>query len=317
MKSIFALILAGLVQIAIASPVAPRSVAHLKYDTRSEKVYMYRRDGSLHGVYSKRQFNDQFQSLQARDGGSSCNALSVDDAKKLPGWSKIEAYAKSTWGDGSYNLATNPKEYPDSPANACVDTAKVQLAAKGPPSCNNQTSNAQGTLTGTKGTVTLSQGSSSSISGSWTVTQTSTFMEGTSFSVGIEIPEGPSLGMEFQQSTTITNEQSKSFSTSANASNAISLNVDNPNGNSCTFTLETQTCSQDTTGSLPIVATGWVWFNYNDKRPALSDPKGDAHFKYAASIESVLTDKADRSSSIEFQGSINMVSNSGYGGKCQ
>jgi len=234
----------------------------------------------------------------------------------MPGWSKLEQYAKSTWGDGGWNIVTNPSDYQDSPANACVDASVVQLTTDAPPTCSNQTSIVHGTLDGTKGTVTVDQSSAHSVSGSWSVTKTTTLTDGFTFSLGLSIPEGADASIGFSDTTTVTNEQSKSFSTSTNDTNGISLQIDRPKGKDCSVTLNTQTCNQNTKGSAPIVATGWVWFNYNDARAPLADPKGGTHYKYAASIEGVLTNKADRTSTIEFQGPINMVSRSGYSAKC-
>ncbi|KAF8996753.1 hypothetical protein BDQ17DRAFT_908922 [Cyathus striatus] len=173
-------------------------VTHLKHDTLTGKYYLYRKDGSLHGIYTRRSFADRYQYLQSRDGGSSCHPLDIDSAQKNP----------------------------DSPANACLDGSVVQLTADAPPTCNNQTSIAEGKLDGTKGRLTIDQSSIHSVSGSWSVTKITSFTQSSSFSIGLAIPEGANFGFGFSESTTITNDQTKSFSTSTNDSNAVGLDID-------------------------------------------------------------------------------------------
>jgi len=105
-----------------------------------------------------------------RRESTKCSSLSVDQAKKskfmmhklsqtpflsltpcfqVPGWAKLEQYAKDTWGDGGWNIVTNPPEvrsliiqnyaycflilthsclqYTDRWADSCVDDAPVKI----------------------------------------------------------------------------------------------------------------------------------------------------------------------------------------------
>ncbi len=69
----------------------------------------------------------------------------------VPGWDALEAYAKSNWGSGSWNIVTNPKDvsyspaciscvflttlfkYPGSPASVCVSDDPVKMELDGIP----------------------------------------------------------------------------------------------------------------------------------------------------------------------------------------
>jgi hypothetical protein len=73
------------------------------------------------------------------------------DMNSVPGWAKLEQYAKDTWGDGGWNIVTNPsdvslisncqssglefltgvKQFPDVAANACVDDTTYTITPKG------------------------------------------------------------------------------------------------------------------------------------------------------------------------------------------
>jgi hypothetical protein len=79
----------------------------------------------------------------------SCVALSADDAQKrecnitdqalqmtyllliVPGWETLKSTAQSNWGDGGWNIVTNPEEYRDYPANLCVSPDTVRLTQSG------------------------------------------------------------------------------------------------------------------------------------------------------------------------------------------
>jgi hypothetical protein len=34
--------------------------------------------------------------------------LDLDDAQSLPGWPLLEQYARTTWGDGDWDILINP-----------------------------------------------------------------------------------------------------------------------------------------------------------------------------------------------------------------
>lgn len=61
-------------------------------------------------------------------------------------------------------------------------------------------------------------------------------------------------------------------------------------------------------GTIRYLATGWVWFNY--------DSKTQGHYKWAANIDSILTNIDDRSSTSEFSGSMAADTHTAYEGVC-
>ncbi|KAK0435926.1 uncharacterized protein EV420DRAFT_1674065 [Desarmillaria tabescens] len=70
----------------------------------------------------------------------------------------------------------------------------------------------------------------------------------------------------------------------------------------------TKTCTIQATGNIRYLASGWIWFNYDDKT--------DGHYKWAVSIKTVLTNQDDRSSFAEFKGSMLTNTLSIYEGNC-
>ena len=88
----------------------------------------------------------------------------------VPGWSKMTDYAKANFGTGSYNLATNPSDFPDQTANTCAQLTPVSVTPNGPPDCTNNTMHTQGKDSGTSGIVELQITSGFSITSSNSVT---------------------------------------------------------------------------------------------------------------------------------------------------
>ena len=55
------------------------------------------------------------------------------------------------------------------------------------------------------------------------------------------------------------------------------MKFSNKAGDQCKMELVTQMCTATAKGRAPVVASGFVWFNYEDKRAPKSG--GDAHYK--------------------------------------
>ncbi|RXW16180.1 hypothetical protein EST38_g9667 [Candolleomyces aberdarensis] len=133
----------------------------------------------------------------------------------------------------------------------------------------------------------------------------------------------------------LRNEQSK---TTENTSGKISkqhYEFDNEDGKQCKMTVETSTCAATAAGSVPVVAKGFVWFNYEDKVsdqfifslrvlldcslrcsvPPRLTLTGGEHYKYSASIEEVLSVE-ERTSWIDVQGPVNTVTKANYETNC-
>ncbi|TFK31332.1 hypothetical protein BDQ12DRAFT_154746 [Crucibulum laeve] len=241
-----------------------------------------------------------------RRAAGSCQALSIDQAKTLPGWAKIQQYATDNYGTGGVNIVTNPTDIPNAGANVCVDdSTPVAVTIDGQPTCNSASQDIQASFDGTSGQVTFQQGSGTSSASTWSVTQSTSLATSVGFTVGFTIPDFGTLGSSISTTTTVTNEQS-----SSDTSQSVSVNFPSPDGKKCTGSLKTTTCTVSSKGSIPIIASGLIWFNYDDKRVAKNDPSGGTHYKYSVNIETVLTNKADRTGFIEFEGPVNTKSKS-------
>lgn len=254
-------------------------------------------------------------SIYAR-GASSCTPLTLEQVKALPGWSKIQQYATNTYGDGGVNIVVNPPEYPNAPATVCLQDGPIPIKLQGPPSCTTNSGEIGGTITGTTGSYQLSFQQGYSNSATWTVTQESSLAVGVTVSATIGIPEVADVSTSITATTTLTNSLSKSFTTTVDNQQTQTMSVNTVDGKPCKGTMTTKTCNAQGTGSARYVASGYVWFNYDDARPPKSDPNGGKHFKYAVDIASVLTNIDDRSSSMTFSGAMQITSKTNFNAKC-
>ncbi|KDR71976.1 hypothetical protein GALMADRAFT_159089 [Galerina marginata CBS 339.88] len=289
------LFLCGL-QLASALPASKiagsADIKHVKQHTHEDSYY--RRDGP---------------SIYARS--SNCSPLTLDQVKALPGWPKIQKYASDTYGDGSVNIVVNPPEYLDSPAIVCMQDGVVPINMQGKPICTTGSTEMIGGMDGTSGKHKLDLEQSYSNTGSWTVTKESSLTVGTSLSISVGIPDiGLGIAAGVTTSTTVTNSLTNSFSTTVGDKSSQTIEYEVKDGQTCTGSIVTKSCHVQGTGSAALVASGAVWFNYDDSRPPKNDPNGGSHFKYAVDIASVLTDINDRSSPLTFAGSMQLSSKS-------
>ncbi|RXW15727.1 hypothetical protein EST38_g10125 [Candolleomyces aberdarensis] len=135
------------------------------------------------------------------------------------------------------------------------------------------------------------------------------------FNVGFTIPDVVNFGAENSFSTTVSNEQSKTSRQKSGKIQTLTQEFENSDGKKCRLQVETKTCRATASGKIPVVAKGYVWFNFADKRASKKNPKGGKHFKYSANIEKILS-PSERTSYIEIQGPVNMVSKAGYDTNC-
>jgi len=254
-------------------------------------------------------------SIYAR-GASSCTPLTLDQVKALPGWSKIQQYATDTYGDGGVNIVVNPPEYPNAPATVCLQDGPIPVKLQGTPSCTSNDGEIGGTITGTTGSYQLSFQQGYSNTATWTVTQESSLAVGATLTATIGIPEVDSVSASVTTTATLTNSLSKSFSTTVDNQQTQTVSVNTVDGKPCKGTMTTKTCNVQGTGSASYVASGSVWFNYDDARPPKSDPNGGKHYKYAVDIATVLTNINDRSSSMTFTGAMQISSKTNFNAKC-
>ncbi|KAJ7762855.1 hypothetical protein DFH07DRAFT_956757 [Mycena maculata] len=236
-----------------------------------------------------------------------CSSLTTTELKTLPAWPIIEAKAKELWGSGSYNLVTNPSEYPGQPATVCVTDSLVRLTLSGNPTCTTSTSSTSGTIVGTSGTVTLTYNSGYAATNSYSVTKTSTLSLGLTVSASFGIPGIGEGGVETTVESSFSNSVGSSFSTTTDFNIGHSITLNAAPGSTCRLTYTVETCHSSSKGSVPFIASGWVWFNYNKQT--------GGHYKWAIRMEGY-TSEAQRSSYTDFTGGINSRSTGTYDGKC-
>jgi len=238
-----------------------------------------------------------------RDG--QCQPLTSDQAQKLPGFAQIAKFADDNFGTGSRNIVTNDPDFPDRPATLCVAPEPVTVSLDAP-NCNTVLNPISGSQN-TNGTISFAVQQGTSIQGSWSVTQTTSVADDVSFGVTLDIPDtGLGFSAGASQTTTVENGLSKSFSTTTNTQTTTTLTFGLPADNSCNLSVNATSCTASGTGQVKLLATGFVWFEYDDAHVAPSDPNGGKHFKYAASIEQVLTNEDDRAASMNFGGQLSI-----------
>lgn len=117
-----------------ASPVFPRipdtlpeGTSRVAFDEDAGLLIAFDNDGNELGSVQP-----SVENVKRDEVVGACSALSADDAQKctcclspiflrreglscllslpVPGWSKLEAEAEKTWGDGGRNIVTNPDE---------------------------------------------------------------------------------------------------------------------------------------------------------------------------------------------------------------
>jgi len=290
----------------------PANVTHVAHDVEKREFIALWDDGSLYRRFSEVEMR-ALMDLEKRSP-TSCTSLSVDDLKKLGGFPKIDAFFRDKYGKGSANVVTNPPEYPDSPAVLCADTNSIPVVLSGKPQCVSAKAKVQGKLTGTTGTmaITFTQGYSNK--GTWTVEQSSSLAVNVKFGATLTIPDVAEVGGSVSTTTTFTNSLSNSFSTQVDNTNTQQLTVQVPAGKSCYGQLDTKTCNVGGKAQIPLIASGWVWYNYDSK----TAPKGsnDQHYKWAATIESILKDAKDRQQLVAVTGSMEAVSRTNYKAVC-
>lgn len=282
----------------------PRDIAHIAVDEARGHYLAFKRDGSLYGRYP---VDSQSNNVDRR-AASQCAQLSVDEAKTISGWDAIEQYANDNWGDGSRNIVTNPEDYVDSPAQVCITDDVVQLSFSGDPVCQTHTTSSEGTLVGTTGEVDIEVDQGFNTDTSYTVSSASTIGVSNTLTVKVGIPEVADVTDAFTISTEVTDTTSSTFDVSYSDMSKVTVKMTAPEGKTCTATTSTKTCNIQATGKIRYLATGWIWFNYDDKT--------EGHYKWAVNIDSVVTNQDDRSSFATFKGSMASNTETSYAGNC-
>ncbi|KAJ7672061.1 hypothetical protein B0H17DRAFT_1208732 [Mycena rosella] len=279
----------------------PRGTSALAFDPETGSVLAYSHNGSLLGHATQ-------TAAPAKRAGGACSNLGPDDLKALGGWSLVEAQAKTNWGNGKYNLATNIDNQENYPAIGCVSADTAMVTVNGDPSCTTSTQSSSGTLVGTSGTVTLSALEGTSSSTTLTTTKTSEWSLGLSVAATIGIPDIVDTTTTVTTSVSITNSLSTAVTTTSSSQQTQTIAMAAADGASCSLTFDSKSCTGSGTGSIVMTATGWAWFEYANKV--------QGHYYWALNIESYITDASQRSSSIDFTAAISATNDSHYNGTC-
>ncbi|KAJ3531501.1 hypothetical protein NMY22_g8126 [Coprinellus aureogranulatus] len=254
----------------------------------------------------------EYEYLSTR--AASCYPVTLEQLQKLPAWNKVVKYAEDHWGSGGVFMSTILRlvwQYPERGADACMNVASVQAKWSSEPSCETNKGEQQGTATNGQLTVGWKAAIGTSSKASWTVTHASELTAGVEYSITAEIPAVASLSSKISMSGTVRNEKSSSFETSNDQTTEQNFEFQNEPGNQCKFEVETTTCKATATASVPVAATGRVWFFYNEARKDKVTGQADGHYHWSVSLDEVLTEQ-ERTSQIEIKGPVNTQSRSVY-----
>jgi len=311
--TISALLLLG--QLASAVPFSqvarglPKDISHVALDEDNGQYLAYKNDGTLYGKYPVDVARDVDHEYK-RDNGASCSKLKVEEVKQLPGYKLLEEYADNTWGKGSRNVVTNPDKADQRgrEATACVSNDVAQVELSGTPICNKQKGQDNSNANGTKGTIEAMVQQGTSNTAQWTVTSGSSIGVSAKVSAQIGIPEVASVTTELTTSAEFTNEVANGFSTTSGSIVSHKATFEVQDGKQCHVEWVITSCNVSGRGRIRYLASGWVWFEYDDK---VQD-----HYKWAVNIENTITNQDDRSSFLEFTGSITGESASNSSSVC-
>ncbi|KAJ6532890.1 hypothetical protein DFH09DRAFT_1284519 [Mycena vulgaris] len=306
----------------------PRDATHLALDEEARELVAFSRRGELLGRFAFSNVNGSNigtpGNFSRRDVNGACVDMSSDDVQKcessnvplptqVPGWNTLKSIAEKNWGTGSYNIVTNDKDYPNQPAQSCASTDQVKIVPDGKPStdssCSVESSKSDGEQVGTSGTITLTHAKGTSSTTTTTVTKEASIGIGHSFGVSVGFPEIADITSEFTFTATFTNTLSTANEKKTDQTHTEALTQNNSAGKECHLEFTTQTCTITGSGKVRTLGTGWVWFEYNDKT--------QGHYKWALSIDALLTNQDDRSTFIEFKSTTGTTSTSKYNGVCK
>jgi len=266
-------------------------------------------DGSLQRRVLERR-NLERRSLSARP----CSLLDLDDTESLPGWEKLEKYARDTWGDGDWTVTINPPGYKDKPATMCV-TDKVPITMTGNSTCVEKRM-AIDPVTPKSDHVKVDEGYTNV--GNWNITNVTTAAHAEFFRAVFQLPNITSVQLDsVMTSGEFINAPSNSFITLYSNKTFTDTEITPVPDQTCIATILNQQCITPAGGSIQLVASGYVWFTYKEKRAPVANPNGGKHFRYAVKIEDVLTNVLDRSAWIDFSGYMNSTFRYDYFDECR
>lgn len=246
---------------------------------------------------------------------SPCALLDLDDAQQLPGWSRVEQYARDTWGTGDWDIIINPPGYKDKSATMCV-TKSIPVFATDKPRCNTSRVDIKPDK---KHHIKVVQGYTNS--GLWNITNVTSAAHSMFFTGNFMMPNITLQSKDKLRSISahgdFINAPYNSFLTLATNTTKKDVEVTQIQDKTCIGTVNQETCIIPAHGRIQLIATGYIWFQYNTKRAPLANPKGGKHSRYAVKIEDVLKNATDRSAWIDFEGYMNTTMRSDYFDECR
>jgi len=243
---------------------------------------------------------------------SPCAPLDLDDVQSLPGWTKLQEYAISTWGEGEVEVTINPAGYKDRPAVICVvEPVNVTMTDKS----NCTTTRVE--IPADKKTHVIDVDMGYTNIGSWNITNVTTAAHAEFFLGKFKMPNITSQHLySIVGKGAFINAPHNGFQTYATNITHKKTTVTAANGKTCLGTVLNEQCTTPAEGKIQLAATGYIWFKYKTARAPIAKPKGGKHKRYTVKIEDVLT-LPERSVFINFSGSMNSTMRSDYFDECR
>ncbi|KAF9485815.1 hypothetical protein BDN70DRAFT_916652 [Pholiota conissans] len=247
-------------------------------------------------------FHETNDIVSRAQGPTRCSLLDLDDAQSLPGWSKLEQYARSTWGAGEWEITINPPGYRDKPATMCV-TGVSKIIQTGTPNCTEKRVDIPPKKKDGK-TIDVDAGFTNR--GNWNITNVTTAAHAEFFEAHFRLPNITQVHLGSLKAVgAFINAPDNSFVTTATNVTIKSVDIVPVPDKRCIGTILNQQCITSAEGRIQLVASGYIWFNYKIKRAPMANPKGAKHSRYAVKIEDVLKNATERAAYIDFKGYMN------------
>jgi len=243
-----------------------------------------------------------------------CSPLDLDDAQSLPGWGRLEQYARTTWGDGDWTITINPPGYKDKPATICV-ADPVVVEVTGDPEC---TTTRVDIPPEKKGTTRVKVDEGYTNIGNWNITNVTSAAHAEFFSARFQMPNITDVQLfSLKANGKFINAPDNSFTTVASNVTFETTELTTIQDKRCIGTIQNRQCIVPSRGRIQLVASGYIWFNYKTKRAPLANPKGGKHSRYTLKIEDMLKNTTDRSAWIDFTGYMNTTMRLDYYDECR
>ncbi|CAA7258819.1 unnamed protein product [Cyclocybe aegerita] len=271
--------------------------------------------------FSRRQTSEpselQSRELVARSNTASpCSMLDLDDAESLPGWHQVIQHARSTWGEGDWTITINPPGYKDKSATMCV-ADPVEVVATGEPQCNNTRVD----IPPEKNSNNINVDEGYLNIGNWNITNVTSAAHADFFSGNFQMPnitfKNDRELFSLKTVGKFINAPDNSFVTTATNVTIKKTDLTPVPDKKCIGTILNQHCIIPARGRIQLVATGYIWFNYETRRAPLANPNGGKHKRYTVKIEDVLKNATDRSAWIDFNGFMNTTMRYDYFDECR